>query len=250
MKRFAAVLSVVLCSLVALTAEASQPLDVTQYVGQFRWGATVDEVMTVYREQMVDRFRKQSAGIGDPVKVEELRREVDASVKRAAESLEAFPDSRTGYETSVVSGEFLGGADASMVTIRPTASMLGRFQYLVFVSGRLTKVLVPYETASINYMPMILFQNEFIESFGKADDVVTRLDDLGVKNVHEVTWDDGVNRVRLLERPAAVASHLLIVEDATLPKVSGQVDASIKPRRSVEDMLGGDAPMQMRTDDE
>lgn len=252
MKRIAAVLSFLLCSFLALTVQAAQPLDVKSRIGALTWGATVEEALAAYREQMVDRFRQQSAGVSDPVKVEELRREVDASVKRAADSLERFEGPRTGYETSLISGEFTGGSGATLLTIRPTASLTGTFQYLVFVEGRLSKVLIALPYASIEYMMMESYEEKLVQEFGKPDDRQLVRDDIGVKLLRSSTWSDGKTRVRLVARSSNLQGHLLAVEDASRPIVSGMVDASVQPRRSVEDLLGGEgaAPKMQEEDDD
>ncbi len=250
MRRIAAVCLGLFLALTAAAAEASAPLDMTPKIGKVAWGATLEQVLADYREQMVERFRKKAAGNTDPVKVEELRREVDASLKRAADSLESFESERTGYETAVISGEFKGASGVTMLTIRPTASLTGEFQYMVFTNGQLTKVLIAYPLANIDYQYMDVFGKRLAEEYGEPDEVVRRLDDLGVKLVRQVTWDDGTTRLRLVERSPNLASHLLVVEDASKPIVTGQVDASVKPRRSVEDLLGGEGEGPVEQEEE
>lgn len=251
MKRVAALCVVLVCGLWSAGAEAAPPLDLASRVGKATWGESLEQVLSDYREQMVARFRKKSAGNTDPVKVEELRREVDASVKRATDSLERFDTDRTGYETSVISGEFKGASGVTMLTIRPSASLSGQFQYVVFTNGVLTKILIPYPMASIDYQNLDVFMGELAKEFGQPDRVERRVDDIGVKLVHEVTWDDGVTRVRLLERSVNLGAHLLVIEDSTKPIVSGQVDASVKPRRTIEDLLGGEGegPMEQESEE-
>lgn len=241
MKRMAVVLLGLVLALAAGRAEAAPPLDLTPRIGNVAWSSSVEQVLADYREQMVARFRKRAAGNSDPVKVEELRRDVDASLKRAAESLEAFEGPRTGYETSFISGEFQPGTGVTMLTVRPTASLTGQFHYYVFTEGKLSKVLVSYPLTEIDFQSVEKFSETLATEFGPPDEVLHRLDDIGIRLVSAVSWNDGKTRVRLIERPAAVGGHLLVIEDATKPIVTGQVDASIRPRRSIADLLGGEA---------
>jgi len=240
MRQIAAVCLCLVCCLTAAVARASAPLDIAASIGQVAWSATPAEVLADYREQMMTRFRKASAGNADPVRVEELRKEVDASIKRASESLEALDGERTGYEVSVIGGEVLGQRGLSMMTIRPTASLTGNFHYMVFSEGRLSKVLIPYGIVALDYMPLEPFMAAQSEKFGPPDTTEFRYDDNGVKLLHAAVWSDGVTRIRLLERRADLQSHLIVLEDATKPMVSVPVDATVRPRRSVEDLLGGE----------
>jgi hypothetical protein len=234
----------------AVSARASAPLDVTARMGKVAWSATPAELLAEYREQMMTRFRKASAGNADPIRVEELRKEVDAAIKRASESLEALESARTGYEVSVIGGEVFGQQGMSMITVRPTASLTGNFHYMVFSEGRLSKVLIPYGIVAMDFMSMEQFMAVQSEKFGPPDTTEFRRDENGVKLLHEAVWSDGVTRLRLLERRADLQSHLIIIEDATKPTVSVPVDASIRPRRSVEDLLGGEGEGPVEQEEE
>ena len=252
MRRIAAVCLCLVCCLTAVVARASAPLDLTESIGNVAWSATPVEVLADYREQMMTRFRKASSGNVDPIRVEELRKEVDASIKRASESLESLEGERTGYEVSVIGGEVLGQRGLSMITIRPTASLTGNFQYMVFSEGRLSKVLIPYGLVAMDYMSMEQFMAVQSEKYGPPDSVDFRRDENGVKLVHQAVWSDGVTRLRLLERRADLQSHLIVLEDATKPMVSVPVDATVRPRRSVEDLLGGEGqgPVEQEEEEE
>ncbi len=249
MRRIAAVCLCLVGCLMAVSARASAPLDVTASMGQVAWSATPAEVLAEYRDQMMARFRKASAGNSDPVRVEELRKEVDASIKRASESLVALDSERTGYEVSVIGGEVFGQKGMSMITIRPTASLTGNFHYMVFSEGRLSKVLIPYGIVALDYMPLEPFMAVQSEKFGPPDTTEFRKDENGVKLLHEAVWSDGVTRIRLLERRTDLQSHLIVLEDATKPTLSVPVDASIRPRRSVEDLLGGEGQGPVERDE-
>ena len=250
MRRIAAVCLCLVCCLLAVSARASAPLDVAAMMGKAAWSATPAEVLADYREQMMDRFRKASAGIADPLRVEELRKEVDASIKRASESLAQLDTERTGYEVSVIGGEVFGQKGMSMITVRPTASLTGNFHYVVFSEGRLSKVLIPFGILAMDYMAIEQFMAVQSEKFGPPDTTEFRKDNNGVKLLHEAVWSDGVTRMRLLERRADLQSHLIILEDATKPTLSVPVDASIRPRRSVEDLLGGEGEGPVERDEE
>lgn len=250
MRRIAAVCLCLVCCLMAVSARASAPLDVTASMGKVAWSATPAELLAEYREQMMTRFRKASAGNADPIRVEELRKEVDAAIKRASESLEALESARTGYEVSVIGGEVFGQQGMSMITVRPTASLTGNFHYMVFSEGRLSKVLIPYGIVAMDFMSMEQFMAVQSEKFGPPDTTEFRRDENGVKLLHEAVWSDGVTRLRLLERRADLQSHLIIIEDATKPTVSVPVDASIRPRRSVEDLLGGEGEGPVEQEEE
>lgn len=240
MRRIAAVCLCLVCCLTAVVARASAPLDITASIGKVAWSATPAEMLADYREQMMTRFRKASAGNVDPIRVEELRKEVDASFKRASDSLESLTDERTGYEVSMIGGEVLGQSGLSMITIRPTASLTGNFQYMVFSEGRLSKVLIPYGLSQLDFMSVENFMTVQSETYGPPDSMDFRRDENGVKLLHQATWSDGVTRIRLLERRADLQSHLIVFEDATKPMVSVPVDATVRPRRSVEDLFGGE----------
>lgn len=240
MRRIAAVCLWLVCCLTAVVARASAPLEVSPLMGKAAWGATPAEVLADYREQMMARFRQASAGVADPLRVEELRKDVDASLKRAAESLAPLESERTGYEVSVIGGEVFGQKGMSLMTIRPTASLTGNFHYLVFSEGRLAKVLIAYPLMSIDFMPLDQFMSSQSEAYGAPDEVEFRRNENGVKLLRQATWSDGVTRIRLLERRADLQSHLVVLEDATKPVISELIDPSIKPRRSVEDLLGGE----------
>ena len=240
MRRIAAVCFWLVCCLTAVVARASAPLEVSPLIGKADWGATPAEVLADYREQMMARFRQASAGVADPLRVEELRKDVDASLKRAAESLAPLESERTGYEVSVIGGEVFGQKGMSLMTIRPTASLTGNFHYLVFSEGRLAKVLIAYPLMSIDFMPLEQFLSAQSEGYGAPDEVEFRRDENGVKLLRQASWSDGVTRIRLLERRADLQSHLVVLEDATKPVMSVPIDPSIKPRRSVEDLLGGE----------
>lgn len=191
-------------SFVAGPAFAAELSDLT---GGVSWGMTRAQVEARYRSELIADYRREIEGSRDAVRSDRLRRGVDEKLTRFSETWVEFNGSRTGYESSTIADEVFTGAKLAMM-IQPSADVP---KYYVFKDGRLAKVMVATNVASLDFMPFHEFVSSLRGIYGRPDDVHSEEDDIGVKHEMRAVWTDSKSRLRVENISAVFNTYLMVL---------------------------------------
>jgi hypothetical protein len=227
--------------LVSSTAFATE---LGSVLGALQWGDTPERVLDVERERVLEDYRIRIAGLNDPLEIDRIRRQSDEQVEGLRASLEPFDGARTGYEVSVIAGEIRPGAEQSMMTIRDGVTT----RYLVFSTGRLSKYMVVYDQASLDYVGFEGFIERLGQLFGPPGSSDFEANDIGVRRLVRALWTDGQTRLRVVDRSGMFASYLLVYSDATLADDVHDVTATVRANRPSGGRNIGDMVRRLETE--
>lgn len=191
-------------SFVVNTALAAEISDLT---GGMTWGMTRQQVEAHYRAELIAEYRGAIEGSRDAVRNDRLRRGVDESLSRFSETWVEFDGARTGYESSTIADEIYTGAGLAMM-IMASADVP---KYYVFKNGRLAKIVVATNVASLGFLPFRDFISTLRGVYGKPEEVQTELDDIGVKEEVRAIWTDSKSRLRIENRSAVFNTYLMVL---------------------------------------
>lgn len=197
-----------MCAALAPHAHAQGAL--SEELGGLSWGASMEEVLTVKRDEIMEAYRTEIAGLRDPIEIDRLRRVADAEFTTIEESVRVFDQARTGYEVSVIQDEVTGASGQSMLSVREDWST----HYYVFQDDALVKLVVTYDQASLNFLGFEAFVERLEAVFGGPESTDWRVDDIGVRHMTRATWEDDDTRVRVEDKSRMFASYLLVYSDA------------------------------------
>ncbi len=150
----------------ALAAPAhAQSTELSSALGNLSWGDAPSDLLADRRAQIMDDYRVAIRGLRDPIEIDRHRARADDRYEEVADSLESFPELRTGYEVSVIRGEIAGAHDQSMVSVREDLTTL----YYVFTGEELTKLMVVYRLEDLDWVGFEGFIERLEQLFGRPD---------------------------------------------------------------------------------
>jgi hypothetical protein len=191
------------------------------------WGSDHTSVLAHFRREMLDEYRAAIAGMRDPIRIDEIRREHEARYQRVEESYEVFDGTRTGYEVSVLGGEVAAGNDESMLTMRTDNASL----YYLFIADSLYKVVVAYNSAYLGGLEFDAFLDQVERRYGPAQRTETAETSAGLRYLARAEWEEGDTRLRVVNRSNLFGTYIMVfthdvLEDRVTQLRGGELRAS------------------------
>ena len=218
-------LVLLLLVLVPATASADSPLMAA--MNGLEWGLSAEEVLVHHREQIMENYRTDIAGIRDPIEIDRMRREAEDAYLEIETSAADFSGARTGFEVSVIQDEVRAESGQSMFSMRDDWSTY----YYLFYDDRLQKMLVTYDQASMGFVGFEAFVERLESVLGGPTATDWEVDDIGVRHMTNASWEDEFARVRAEDKSDMFASFLLVYIDEALVEVPQEPRAVGRPAR-------------------
>jgi len=165
------------------------------------WGASHDEVFGKLKTELDDQYRDEMK-TSDTIKIDRLIRKKAEELKLIRKSLVRFDGQRTGYETSLLSGEVLPRENESLIRVDDRRAQ----RYYIFRNEKLWKVVVTYNVSSMGAFADFIgqvrtkYQNPKKASFS---------DDTGERRMTAVTWEDDHTRLVVEDRSDFYSSYVM-----------------------------------------
>ena len=83
--------------------------------GGFKFGMTKDEILKVLQKQIDDRFEEKIKATTDVAAQDKLRKEKKSELARTSGTYVEFNGKKTGWDVSIIDGEFAHGTGESMM---------------------------------------------------------------------------------------------------------------------------------------
>jgi hypothetical protein len=219
---------------------------VSELMGPYRWGMTQEEVLGAIGKVLNDRLAPELLKISDVYEQTRMRRQVKEQVDVVRKSLVSFNGQKTGWDVSIVEGEFLHNDDESMMLYRESDPATGRQQdrFFFFQHGKLWKQFIAFDMTPYKGKTFNDFRDAMEARYGKGTPIVKKGPD-AQDHVVAVTWRAGGTDLRAVDLMQFYANFCLAFSDdavekqmeaarlARLPKVP-------TPRATVSDAKGGD----------
>ena len=106
---------------------------VLELMAPWKWGMNVDETLGVLAKQLADRKAPELAKITDVYERTKIGKDIRATVEDVRRTTIKFEGQRTGWDVSIIEGEFLHKNGESMMQYREIDPATGRDQQRFFL---------------------------------------------------------------------------------------------------------------------
>ncbi len=166
--------------------------DLDSVLGDVSWGDSKDDVLQKLRRSRISELNDRTDLRNDRVALQRARQRVLDDLRRVEDSYMPLRGSRTGYEVSVITGEFTPDTGESMMRMRDDVAQFFYF----FADGRLYKVVIAYEQSYVSNIGFEAFFGQVSQRYGRASNT-----EYGTVRGEEVlvqaTWSDGTTLLRI-----------------------------------------------------
>jgi hypothetical protein len=221
---------------------------VSELMGAWKWGMTVDEVLAVLQKQRLDAKTPDLAKLADVYEQNRIRKAIKADVEGVRRTLVKFEGQRTGWDVSIIEGEFLHRNGESMMHMRETDAATGRDQqrFFFFHEGKLWKQFIAFNMEQYKGKTFDDFRNAMESRYGKGKPI-TKVDREGKEKTVAVAWRASNTYLRAIDLMQFYSNFCLAFSDASVEErmdVARQERASkVPPPRAVVSDKAGDDPV-------
>lgn len=219
--------------------------ELRELMGAFKFGMSREDVVSVIKKQIGERYAEQISNTNDVYRQDALRRKRDKEIERVSASRVEFEGKRSGWDVSIIDDQFAHGTEESMLVYWETDRGRNQRRFFFFFEGKLYKMFVALNTDSLKLRDeqknfkffRALMENRF-----------------GPGQTHDqgIAWEARSFRVDALNKLNFYSSFCLVIAD---PKTTRQVVAlreerkkAPKPRNAIIDSVTeseGDEPLNL-----
>lgn len=175
------------------------------------FGGGVDDVLAWARVRLEERYGPRLKSALDARERAVVQQQMEDELATLKAGVVVFDGRRTGYEVSIVQGEFLPGAGESLLLFREGEQE----HYFFFSHEKLWKYGRPFKATD----DFALRLANFTTDQGEPTEVL-RAGDPVLGPVKEATWRDAKTQLRIRDRRLMFRSDIVFVEDvAALARV-------------------------------
>ncbi len=164
-------------------------------LGDIEWGDDKETVLEKLRGQKLDEIRKDRRNRGDHAGMQRARQRVLDDMRRIEDSYTKLEGQRTGYEVSVITGEFTKDNNESVLRVRDDVAQ--RFYF--FIDDGFYKLMVAYDPDHIANIGFSAFINRVRQHYGQPTDSEYGRSD-GRETLVKARWQDGEHELTVEDR--------------------------------------------------
>ena len=176
-------------------------------IAQLPFGGSTDDALKWSRKRLQKGYAPRMKAALDGNERARLREEEETRLAEIRNGILALNGQRTGYEVSVISGEYVPGVGESLMRYKDGT----QDHYLFFSEGDLYKYARPMSAIGDFKDRM----NRFLRDHGEETSI-QRLGKGRSHDVEQVVWTGERFQVRLLNRRGLFGADLLVLEDLHL----------------------------------
>jgi hypothetical protein len=192
---------------------------VLELMGPWRWGMSVDETLGVLGKQLSERAASEVAKINDVYERTRIGKQIRAEVDSVRRTLIKFEGQRTGWDVSIIEGEFLHRNGESMMHYRETDPASGREQqrFFFFKDGKLWKQFIAFNMEAYKGKTFADFRAAMEARYGKGQPI-TRRDREGNEKLVAVAWRTPGTYLRAVDLMQFYSNFCLAFSDETVER--------------------------------
>jgi hypothetical protein len=177
----------------------------------FKFGMTKDEILKVLQKQIDDRFEEKIKATTDVAAQDKLRKEKKSELARTSGTFVKFDGKKTGWDVSIVEGEFAHGTGESMMERWENDGGKNNRRFFFFKDEKLWKMYISLDVSMIpeEKRNFDTFKGVMEGQYGKG----------GIEG-GTISWRAGEFDARAVDRLKDYGALGLVVED---PKVRNEL---------------------------
>lgn len=148
---------------VASSAWAATALE--EVLGDVQWGDSKSTVLEKLKEEKVETIRQQAKYRNNRVAMQEARKSALDEIDRVRKSYEELEGKETGYDVSVIAGEFTRNNDEAVMRAQDDKAQ----KFYFFHDGAFYKLLIAYKQEYVHSIPFDRFVKSVAQKYGKPD---------------------------------------------------------------------------------
>lgn len=197
------------------TAPSANEKAVSELLGNYRWGMSPDDVLAALTKSLNERHAQELAKTSDIYEQNRLRKKIKADVDVVRKSFVRFEGQRTGWDVSIIEGEFLQRNDEAMMVYKETDPTTGRDQqrFFFFHGGKLWKQFIAFDMAPYKGKTFDDFRAAMETRYGVGAPIVKKAAD-GTERTVAVKWRSGSTALRAIDLMQFYANFCLAFSDA------------------------------------
>jgi len=214
---------------------------VLELMAPWKWGMSVDETLGVLAKQLADRKAPELAKITDVYERTKIGKDIRATVEDVRRTTIKFEGQRTGWDVSIIEGEFLHKNGESMMQYREIDPATGRDQqrFFFFKDGKLWKQFIAFNMEAYKGKTFADFRAAMEARYGKGLPIV-KTDREGKQKTVAVAWRAPGTYLRAIDLMQFYSNFCLAFSDETVERTmeaerQARASKMVTPRASVTD---------------
>ncbi len=194
-------------------AQQTEQTGLASVLGDITWGDRKNDVVQKMRSTMLNKLKEDPKLRSDRTLMQEEHRKVLARVKVIEDSYTELKGERSGFEVSVISGEFMQNNGEAMLRVRDDVAQ--RFYF--FLDGQFYRMVVAYNPDYLAKVGFEAFVVQTARRYGKP--VGTEYGEIrGEEELIQATWNDGGSELRVENKKEFFATFTMTFTDAAMLK--------------------------------
>lgn len=169
---------------------------ISHVLGFLDWGASSQDVIAALKKEVDAKHADLMRELRDPMEIDKALRRKAAEFAAIEKTLVQFSGQRTGYESSLIGGDFLPDNEEAMIRVDDQDAQ----RYYFFKNDRLWKVLVAYSSSVSRSTPFTDFVKQVQDKYGRAIAAEWSNPKAGAKAIISSSWEDPITRLVVEDR--------------------------------------------------
>lgn len=184
-------LMIVLIAVLLVLIPATATAELGSVLGDIEWGDDRDEVLEKLRSAKLDELREDDRLRGDRAAMQTARQRALDEMRRIEDTYTELEGERTGYDVSVVAGEFTANNNESMLRVRDDIAQ----RYFFFLEGELYKLVVAYDEEQIANISFDAFVDQTRQRYGTPNST-----EQGDQGLVSARWRDSNHELKVVDQ--------------------------------------------------
>jgi hypothetical protein len=226
----------------AASATANQGA-VQELMAPYKWGLTLDQVLATLEKQIGARYTEELTKLNDVYRRQQIQKDIKSEVAVVKRSYTAFDGQKTGWDVSIIEGEFAHKTDESMAMYheQDAAAKKDQRRFFFFHDGKLWKMFIAFDMTPFKDKTFDDFTKIMEARYGRGAPVMKAGPD-GKPRLVAVEWRAGGTTLRAVDLLKFYGNFCLVLSDDTVAKVVMDKRAARAPKagpaRPVSDSPG------------
>ncbi|HKA89813.1 MAG TPA: hypothetical protein VKE22_19260 [Haliangiales bacterium] len=201
------------------TASANQGA-VQELMGPYKWGMTLDQVLGTLEKQISSRYTEELAKLSDVYRRQQIQKDIKSEVAVVRRSATSFEGAKTGWDVSIIEGEFAHGTDESMAVYheQDPAAKKDQRRFFFFSEGKLWKMFIAFDMTPFKDKTFVDFRDIMEARYGRGTPVMKPGPD-GKPKLASVEWRAGGSTLRAVDLLKFYGNFCLVLSDDSVEKV-------------------------------
>lgn len=196
--------AIALAAVLVMSLPATATADLGEVLGDIRWGDDRTTVLDKLRSAKLDELREDHRLRTNPSAMQDARQRTLDQMRRVEDSYTSLRGESTGYEVSVISGEFTTNNNESLLRVRDDVAQ----RFYMFLEGELYKLVVAYDQGYIENVGFEAFVRQVSHEYG--DPVSSEHGDDGLERA---LWRDATHELRVEDRSQYFGTFTMTFSD-------------------------------------